>query len=152
LDWTGTRNDAYEAWRIALAEAAGTDIHHVAVQTVHPHNTPFADIEAQKFLDGVKGPPLLDLKWHAKVVKDAAEALKASLKNAVPFTHVGVGSAKIEQVASNRRIVVDGKAKFSRTSATKNPELRAFPEGLIDPLLRTLSFWDGPKPLAALHY
>jgi hypothetical protein len=152
LDWCGTRNDAYEAWRSALAEAAGTSIHRVAVQTVHPHNAPFADIEAQKLLDGVNGPPLLDLKWHAKAVKDTAEALKASLKKAVPFTHVGVGAAKVDQVASNRRIVVDGKAKFSRTSATKSQEVRDYPEGLIDPMLRTLSFWDGPKALAALHY
>ena len=96
---------------------------------------------------------MLDLKWHAKAVKDVADALKASLKNTVPFTHVGVGSAKIEQVASNRRIVVaTARSKFTRTSATKNPSVREEPEGLIDPVLRTLSFWDGPKPLAALHY
>ena len=72
VDWCVIRNDAYEAWRIALAEAAGTSIHHVAVQTVHPHNAPFADIEAQKFLAGVNGPPMLDLKWHAQAVGDVA--------------------------------------------------------------------------------
>jgi hypothetical protein len=152
LDWTGTRNDAYEAWRIGLAEAAGTSVHHVAVQCVHPHNTPFADIEAEKLLEEVKGPPLLDLKFHAKAVRDTAAALKESLKNAVPFTHVGVGSAKVEQVASNRRIVADGKVKFTRTSATKDPKVREELEGLIDPILRTLTFWDGPRALAALHY
>ena len=43
VDWCLIRNDAYEAWRIALAEAAQTSIHHVAVQTVHPHNAPIAD-------------------------------------------------------------------------------------------------------------
>jgi hypothetical protein len=153
VDWCGIRNDAHEAWRIALAEAAGTSIHHVAVQTVHPHNAPFADIEAQKLLDSVHGPPMLDLKWHAKAVDDVATAIKASLKNPAPFTHVGVGSAKIEQVASNRRILgPDGKVRFTRFSAAKEADLRAAPEGLIDPSLRTLSFWDGPKPLAALHY
>src|SRR5580700_3105038 len=73
VDWCVIRNDAYEAWRIALAEAAGTSIHHVVVQTVHPHNAPFADIEAQKFLDSVNGPPMLDLKWHARAVNDVAE-------------------------------------------------------------------------------
>src|SRR4029077_5265604 len=100
----------------------------VAVQCVHPHNAPFADIEAQKLLEAVKGPPLLDLKYHAQAVKNTAEALKKALKNPVAFTHVGVGSAKVEQVASNRRIVVDGKAKFSRTSATKSQEVRDYPE------------------------
>src|SRR5262249_58684670 len=41
---------------------------------------------------------------------------------------------------------------YTRTSATKKQEVRDEPEGLIDPWLRTLSFWDGPKALAALHY
>ena len=42
-------NDAFsDAWRTALAEAAHTTPDHVAVQTVHPHNAPFADIEAPK--------------------------------------------------------------------------------------------------------
>jgi hypothetical protein len=46
----------------------------------------------------------------------------------------------------------DGKVKFTRTSATKSKEARDAPEGLIDPYLRTLSFWHGDKPLAALHF
>jgi hypothetical protein len=39
-----------------------------------------------------------------------------------------------------------------RFSATKDPKIRDEPEGLIDPWLKTLSFWAGTKPLAALHY
>jgi hypothetical protein len=84
-------------------------------------------------------------------VKRSAEALRAALPRARQFTHVGTGAAKVERVASNRRIVVDGKVKFTRYSATKLPEVRDEPEGLIDPMLRTLSFWNGDKPLAALH-
>src|SRR5207245_6412977 len=44
----------------------------------------------------------------------------------------------------------DGKPAFNRMSATRDPAIRAFPEGVIDPWLRTLSFWDGDTPLAAL--
>ncbi|HMC65812.1 MAG TPA: hypothetical protein VKI65_12810, partial [Gemmataceae bacterium] len=70
-----------------------------------------------------------------------------------PFTHIGVGQAKVEQVASNRRVPgPDGKVKYVRYSATKDPKLRAEPEGLIDPWLKTLSFWNGAQPLAALSY
>src|SRR5262249_54966631 len=88
-----------------------------------------------------------------KVVQETADAAKTSLAKTVPFTHVGIGRAKIEQVASNRRIVgEDGKVKATRTSATKDPKVRAEPEGLIDPWLKTLSFWGDDKPLAALHY
>src|SRR5262249_31213416 len=46
----------------------------------------------------------------------------------------------------------NGKVKYTRTSATKDAKVRAEPEGLIDPWLRTLGFWDGEQPLAALHY
>ena len=70
-----------------------------------------------------------------------------------PFTHIGIGQAKVEQVASNRRILgSNGKVKFTRYSANKDPRVRAKPEGLIDPLLKTLSFWNDKKPLAAMHY
>jgi hypothetical protein len=153
VDWCGLRNDAYRIWRAALADAAHTVPENVALHTVHPHNTPFADVEAQKLIAAADGPPSLDLKFYDKVVRDSAEALRKSLAKTAAFTHVGVGVAKVERVASNRRVLgPDGKVKFTRTSATRNKEARAAPEGLIDPMLRTLSFWDGEKPLAALHF
>jgi hypothetical protein len=153
LDWTGLRNEAYRRWRAALADAAHTTPEQVAIHCVHPHNTPFADVEAQKLLAAVNGPPLLDLDFFAKAVKASADALKTSLVKAREFTHVGFGKAEVKQVASNRRVLgEDGKVKFTRTSATKSKEARDAPEGLIDPFLRTLSFWNGDSPLAALHF
>src|SRR5207302_4155880 len=65
--------------------------------------------------------------------------------------HIGLGQAKVEQVASNRRCVwPDGKITFGRTSATRAADVRARPEGTIDPWLKTLSFWAGDKPVAAV--
>src|SRR5262245_8543383 len=153
VDWCGIRNDAHQAWRKALAEAAHTVPSCVAVQCVHPHNAPFADLEAEKLLQAAKGPPSLDLKLHERAVNRTAEALKAALANTARFTHIGASQAKVERVASNRRILgEDGKVKYVRYSATTEPKIQAEPEGLIDPWLKTLSFWDGDKPLAALHY
>src|SRR5262245_55312323 len=153
VDWCGVRNDAHLQWRQAVAKAAHTTADRVAVQCVHPHNAPFADVEAEKLLQAAKGPPSLDLKFFARAVERCAAAVKAALAKSVTFTHIGTGQAKVEQVASNRRVIgPDGKVKYTRTSATKDPKARAEPEGLIDPWLKTLSFWDGKKPLAALHY
>jgi hypothetical protein len=137
-----------------LAEAAHTTPDNVALHCVHPHNAPFADTEAEKLIESVPGaPPPLDLKFFDRAVNRSAEFLRESLKNTRRFTHVGVGQGRVEQVASNRRVLgPDGKVKFTRTSATKDPLARAEPEGLIDPFLKTLSFWDGERPLAALHY
>jgi hypothetical protein len=152
IDWTGLRNEAFRTWRKALAAAAHTTPENVSLHTVHPHNAPFADVEAQKLIAAAKATNSLDLQYYDDCVNSSAEALKAALPKAAKFTHVGAGSAKVERVASNRRILGDdGKLKFTRTSATKSEEVRAAPEGLIDPDLRTMSFWDGDKPLAALH-
>jgi hypothetical protein len=152
LDWCGLRNDAHLAWRKALAKAAHTTPERVGVHCVHPHNAPFADTQAQRLLESAGGPPSLDLKFFDRAVTRAAAAVKASLASTRAWTHIGVGQAKVEQVASNRRIVVDGKVKHVRYSATTDPKVRAEPEGLIDPYLKTLSFWDGARPLCALHY
>jgi len=153
IDWCGIRNDAHLAWRKALAEAAHTTPDRVAVQCVHPHNAPFADTGAQKLLDAVPGaPPSLNMKFFDKAVRQTADAVKESLKTSVPFSHVGIGQGRVERVASSRRIVADGKVIAIRYSSTKDPKVRAEPEGLIDPWLKTLSFWNGAKPLAALHY
>ncbi len=153
VDWCGIRNDANLAWRQALAKAAHTTPERVAVQCVHPHNAPFADTEAEKLIEAAKGPPSLDLKYFDKCVQATADALQAALMKTVEFTHIGTGQAKVDQVASNRRIVgTDGKVVATRYSATKDPKIRAEPEGLIDPWLKTLSFWHDDQPLAALHY
>lgn len=152
LDWVAVRNEAFRSWRRALAEAAHTTPEHVHVHTVHPHNAPFADTEAQRLIAAAKAPPSLDLDYFNDCVRRSADVLRAALPQARRFTHVGTGAARVSEVASNRRIVVDGVARHSRTSATKSREVRDYPEGLIDPFLRTLSFWDGDRPLAALHF
>jgi hypothetical protein len=153
VDWTGLRNEAFRVWRKALADAAHTTPEYVTLHTVHPHNAPFADVEAEKLIAAAGAAKSLDLEFYNQCVKRSSEALKESLPKAIRFTHVGTGAAEVKQVASNRRIVgADGRIKFTRTSATKSKEVRDEPEGLIDPNLRTLSFWDGEKALAALHF
>jgi len=153
VDWCGLRNEAHEAWRRALAKATHTVPARVAVHCVHQHNAPFADVEAQRLIEKAQAPISLDLKFFDRVVQEAARAAQAALKNTVAWTHVGIGQARVHQVASNRRILgPDGKVRYTRSSATRDPKVRAEPEGLIDPWLKTLSFWSGNQPLVALHY
>lgn len=152
IDWCEIRNDAYDRWRAALAEAAGTEPVRVLVSSVHQHDAPVADLEAERILRaaGVAGS-ICDPAFHARAVRRVAEALRASLKSPRPITHLGTGMARVEEVASNRRYIGrDGRPAFDRTSATRDPFARSQPEGTIDPWLRTLSFWDGDRPVAAL--
>jgi hypothetical protein len=66
---------------------------------------------------------------------------------------VGVGQGIVRDVASNRRVVLaDGQVAFTRGSNSGGDQfMREAPDGLIDPWLRTVSFWDGEQPLVALH-
>ncbi len=154
LDWVALRNDAHLAWRQALAKAVNTPVERVTVHCVHPHNTPFADTGAERLIQQVEMPPTsLDLRFFNRVLEQSADAAQRSLTRTTAWTHVGLGQARISQVASNRRVLgPDGRVRFTRTSATRDPKARAEPEGLIDPFLKTLSFWNGTTPLLAMHY
>src|SRR5260370_20972306 len=148
VDWCGIRNDTHIAWRQALAKAAHTTPDRVAVQCVHPHNAPFADTEAEKLLEANPGAPLsLDLKFFDRAVFDVSRAVQTALAKTTPFTHICTCQAKVEEVASNRRIVSpEGNSIATRYSATKDSKRHAYPAGLIDPRLKTLRFWDGGSP------
>jgi hypothetical protein len=152
LDWCEVRNDAFDRWRAALAEAAGTEPGRVVLTSLHQHDAPIADLAAQRLLDERHAAgKVCDPDFHERAVRGVARAVREGLKSARPVTHVGTGQAKVEEVASNRRYVrADGRPAFDRTSATRDPAVRDQPEGLIDPWLKTLSFWDGDRPVLAL--
>ncbi len=152
VDWCGIGNDAHDRWRDALAEAAGTTRERVLVCAIHQHDAPLVDLEAERLVAAQNlGRGTLDLKFHDQAVRSVAAALKSSLSNALRVTHVGVGQAKVERIASTRRILgADGKVEFVRGSASKESRARSDAEGTIDPWLKTLSFWDGDRPLASV--
>jgi hypothetical protein len=154
VDWVGIANASYDEFRQALAEAAGTSIDRVALHMLHQHDAPGADSEAESLLASRSlSGKMYHLAHFRKTVAGAADALRQSLTTARPFTHLGVGRAKVERVASNRRILGDdGKVQYVRFSSCKIPEVIAAPEGVIDPLVRAVSFWNGDKPLAVLSY
>ncbi len=151
VDWCEIRNDAYDEWRDALAQAAGTTRERVLLAAVHQHDTPVADFTAQKLLDEVGLPrSLCDADFVRDCIVRSSAALKTAIAQAQSVTHYGVGSAEVYEIASNRRVVAaDGTASFPRNSSTPDPAMHTAPVGLIDPMLRTISFWNGDKPIAA---
>ncbi|MCZ6793386.1 MAG: sialidase family protein [Planctomycetota bacterium] len=154
VDWCEIRNGAYERWRDVLAAAAGTTRERVLVTSVHQHDAPVADLDAEKLLAevGLAGE-LCDVAFHERALQRVAGALREGWRSARRVTHVGTGRAKVSRVASNRRVVhPDGRVSFSRGSASGGDAfLRGAPGGLVDPWLRTVSFWNEEKPLAAIH-
>ena len=151
IDWCEVRNDAFERWRTVLAEAAGTSPQRVLVHTIHQHDAPYFDLTAQKLLEASRpGGKMLDVAFHEDCVQRAAVAVKASLATAETVTQIGTGQAKVERIASSRRVDENGKVSHRRYSRCTDPALQGLPEGEIDPWLKTISFWNGDKPLAAL--
>lgn len=152
IDWIEVRNDAYDRWRDALADAAGTTRERVLFASVHQHDSPLADLEAQRLLDahGLKNA-MLDVAFYERSVNRVAKSLRNALPKARTITHFGIGQAKIDNLVSNRRVVQEGRVTFARGSTTPNPELRAQPPGEIDPWIKTLSFWNGRRAVASIH-
>ncbi len=154
LDWVGIGDSGFDAFREGLAAAAGTTRERVAIHCLHQHDAPGCDFSADDVLaaHGL-GNKLFDVAFARTAIARIAEAVKSSLKDARPVSHVGYGKGRVEQVASNRRVLgPDGKVKYVRYSSTKDEVIRAEPEGIIDPFVHLLSFWNGDQPLVSLTY
>jgi hypothetical protein len=154
VDWIGIGNTGNDEWRKGLAEAAGTTMDRVTVHTLHQHDGPRCDFSAEELLaaHGLGGTKF-DSEFCRRTIAGAASAIREALPKARTVTHLGVGMATVEKVASNRRILgANGKVAIGRMSASKNPAAQAAPEGTIDPILKLISFWDGETPLVCLTY
>lgn len=154
VDWVGIGNSGHTAFREALAKAAGTTKERVCVHCLHQHDAPGCDFEADELLAQYKlGGKLFDPVFARKAIERVASAVQKAVKSPQKVTELGVGKATVSQVASNRRVMgPDGKVKYVRYSATKDPKIRESPEGTIDPYVHMLAFFDGEKPLAVLTY
>jgi hypothetical protein len=154
VDWIGIANESQDAFREALAKAAGTEPGRVAVHTLHQHDAPGSDFTAEKIMRefGIQGFDRFEGTFHRQVIQRAADAIRTAVPMAQPVSHYGYAEADVKEVASNRRVerLASGRIGRMRGSANKIPELTALPEGLIDPKVSVLVFWNADKPVAVL--
>jgi hypothetical protein len=138
FDWITIGNECQDEFKRSLSVAAGTSPDRVAVHTLHQHDTPKCDLQSS---------------FVQSVIQRLGNAVRNSLKNAQPITHIGLGEAQVFKVASNRRILgSDGKVRADRLSSCQDPAIRAEPEGVIDPMVTEVSFWNNEKPVAVLSF
>lgn len=154
VDWLGIANESHDAFRAALASAAGTTPQRVTVHALHQHDAPDCDFGAEKILkDAGMDARQFEGSFQREVLSNLTVAVKLALPKAQPVTHVGLSEAPVEKVASNRRIFgSNGKVRAVRYTACADPALRAEPEGTIDPMLSQVSLWNGEKPVVVLSY
>jgi len=154
LDWVRLSNTGYDAWVEALAKGVGTSTDRVSVHCVHQHDAPGIDFSVEELLatHGLSGK-MFDVAFAKDAIARTAKAAGKAMKNPRRVTHLGCGMAIVEKVASSRRVMgPDGKVKYGRMSSCRDEKVRAEPEGMIDPYLRTLSFWDGDRPLVSISF
>ncbi len=154
VDWIGIANEGHDAFRGALAAAAGTSTDRVSVHALHQHDSPDCDFSAERILrEAGMDPRQYEGSFQRQVISNLAAAVTRAIALAQPVTHVGLGQGRVEGVASNRRIHgANGKVRAVRYSSSQDPALRAEPEGTIDPMVSLVSFWQGERPLAVLSY
>jgi hypothetical protein len=155
VDWIGIGNASHDAFRDQIAKAAGTTRQRVAVHTLHQHDAPRSDFSAERLLHqvGVTDVGLHEGAFTREVLSRLETAISNAIRSPETVTHVGYGSAKVEKVASNRRILgPDGKVAATRYTTCRDPKLRAAPEGVIDPELSAIAFWNDQKLLTVLTY
>ena len=154
VDFVAISNAAHDAFRDALAKAVGTAPDRVSVHALHLHDAPGIDFSTEEILaaHGLSGrmfDPAVARQAIERTAKAAAEAAGKTHR----VTHLGCGVGKVEKVASNRRVLgPDGKCIMTRMSRCQSARARAAPEGIIDPFVRLLSFWDGERPLVSITY
>jgi len=154
IEWHGLCNATYDLFCRKAAEAAGTDAARAALHAVHLQNAPVADAAALALVRAQAPAVYPDPKFFEEMADRLAAAVKQSVARWQPFDRVGAGEAKVERVASTRRVMgKDGRIR-PRWSLVKGEDLplRDEPEGLIDPLLKTITLARGDKPLVRLHY
>lgn len=154
VDWIGIGNESQDIFRDTLARAAGTSRDRVAVHALHQHDAPRCDFTAEQLLHQSGATELgpHDGSLAREVLKRLTAAVERGIAVAQPVTHVGYGQAEVHQVASNRRVVEDGKVVATRYTTTRDPKLRALPDGTIDPLLSSITFFNGEQPITVLTY
>jgi len=155
IDWIGIGNGGHDAFRSVLAGAAGTTRQRVAVHSLHQHDAPRCDFSAEQLLleAGVGDVGAYESSLARDLLQQLEQAIADSMTRATDVTHVAFGTAEVDDIASNRRILdQQGIVRAMRFTACRDPELRAEPEGTIDRQLDSVTFYNNDQPVAVLSY
>lgn len=154
FDWCLIGDDSELSFRKTLAQAVGTNPSRVSVHAIHQHAAPYADEGAHRLLDQAPQPPAhLSAAFLAGLKDRLAEAARSAAEHLESFDEIGIGQARVDRVASARRIHGPGGQLLIRFSnGGKDQTMAQAPEGDIDPMLKTITLARGHKPLVRLHF
>ncbi|MFH0921750.1 MAG: hypothetical protein V1913_15485 [Fibrobacterota bacterium] len=142
VDFCGILDRLHDEFTRRLAEAVGTRPEYVALHTVHQHDAPYMSLGGEKWLKLGGLDSQFRRAWWDKMVENVCATAKASLRKKISVAKIGMGTAKVSGLGANRRILGrNGKIWGTRWSKCRDPKVKAAPVGLVDPLLRAITFW-----------
>ena len=137
-DVIGLYRYADQTVRRRVTRATGVPLEAVILHATHTHQSPNIRVQNGEFLRArglVSYSPEFWTRFQAAAVEAATEAL-ADLRPAV----LHYGEANVRRIAGNRRLRQPDGSIVMRGSRDDSEQRRAYPEGYIDPLVRTLRF------------
>ena len=151
LDLCGLLEASHRSIREAVAARTGLPADRVVLNVSHSHSAPYISADLQELLRPY-GLRLHDDDYAKALEAAVAEAVAEAADRAVP-ARVAIGRGTVERVAGNRRPKLpDGRTvhRYGRPPE----DLRALPEGLIDPEVAVIRFdrSDGGPIGAILSY
>lgn len=154
LDWIGIANESQDLFKASIAKAAQTSPDKVSVHALHQHDGVRCDHTTAGILEKYGlADDYFDVDFLNETIAKVSKAVADASHRMRPVTHIGFGEAKVDSVASNRRILgPDDKVAIIRWSKSKDPAAINAPEGLIDPYLKSVTFYEQKQPLAVLTY
>jgi hypothetical protein len=136
IGFTGGDTDEFSA---ELGKAVGVAPKDIIICATHTHQTANSRWETGKLLApfGLE-EKFVSLKFKEQFRRGMLEAARQAKSSAVPC-EMAYAEFPVKDIASNRRLPVEG-GKVVFRSARPGADLRAKPEGKIDPLLRAVLF------------
>lgn len=152
VDWCGLAGSSHRLLRDRMAAAAGPGA-TVTLHTVHQHTAPYVYGDASRLLAELSATPLA---YPDSALEDLAARLGEAVRKAAgalqKVDSIGFGQAEVRQVASARRLTLNGKLATRWSTSGTDRAMAEAPEGDIDRVLRTITFRHKGKTIARLHY
>lgn len=153
IDACGLCGESYDRIRRSLGAATGVSAERVALHSLHQHTAPILDLALVRLLSSADSAHYrAHLAYHQQIEATIARELPVAIQQLTAVTDIFCTQAKVDRVASNRRIPQPDGSIAVRASYTADETVRNAPEGLIDPWLRTVTFCAAEGPIAELHF
>jgi len=154
-DVIGISGDAHIYLRKIIAKASETSVSNVFLHAVHQHDSIRIKFNFECVAKAHGIEPFIIKDFFDGIMKKIVDAVKKSVSDKwVSIVDIGTSESRLSGLASNRRLLDEnGKVHAMRWSMTCDKDLQDEPVGVIDPILRTLTFNNKQgKPVAALHF